>query len=194
MKTCKVEGCNNKHRCKGYCNKHYKQYMKYGEIPKRNQKTKNEIVVYDDYAEIILYDKDCNERCRTLIDIDDIDKVKHIKWSINNKYYVGSNAPKVKLHRLIMNCPDDMIVDHINHNRLDNRKSNLRICTVRENNFNKKSKGVYWHESRNKWSARIQVDGKKIFLGYFINKDDAIQARRNAEIEYFGEYRNEYED
>lgn len=50
--------------------------------------------------------------------------------------------------------------------------------------------GVYWCKSRNKWNAEIRINSKKINLGYFINKEDAIKARKRAEIKYFGEYRN----
>ena len=73
MKTCSVEGCNNKVCAKGLCNKHYKQNRKFGYIPKRNRTDLNEIIEYDTYAEIILYNKQCEEIGRALIDLDDIE-------------------------------------------------------------------------------------------------------------------------
>ena len=98
-----------------------------------------------------------------------------------------------------MNPGDDMVVDHINHDKLDNRKDNLRICSTRQNTMNQDvSKnntsgitGVGWDKSSNKWIAYIKVNYRQITLGRFTNLDDAIQARMDAEIEYFGEYRNE---
>lgn len=191
MKICKVEGCNEKHHAKGYCNKHYAQIQRHGKILDRTVYNQNEIIIYEDYAEMILYDKDNKEIARTLIDLDDVDRVKQYKWRLNDNNYVIRDD--MRLHRFIMNCPNDKVVDHINHNRLDNRKSNLRICTQRENIMNRSKTsrntsgytGVMWDKSRNKWVARIQNK----HLGYFNNKEDAIKVRQEAEIKYFGEYR-----
>ena len=101
-----------------------------------------------------------------------------------------------------MDCPKDMVVDHINMNPLDNRKCNLRICTMQQNNFNKKEQtnntsgrvGVTWDKQTNKWLAQIQVDGKNIKLGRFKNKEDAIKVREEAELKYFGEYKYRRKD
>lgn len=193
-KICSVEGCNDKHYAKGYCKKHYNQVRKNGRISERTRFDKNEIIIYDTYAEIILYDEECKEIARALIDIEDIEKVKDIKWSFDR--YVRS-ANNGSLHRFIM-CPDDnLVVDHINHNTLDNRKSNLRICGIKENSINKKKMsnntsgytGVYYKKDRNKWGARIVVNKKCIYLGYFNTKEEALEVRQKAEIKYFGEYR-----
>ena len=88
-----------------------------------------------------------------------------------------------------MSPSEDMVVDHINHNRLDNRKQNLRLCTQGENLRNKKVKGVTFDKRRNKWYARIMINRKNLHLGSFDTKEEAIEARKQAEIEYFGEYR-----
>lgn len=198
MKTCKVEGCDRTDiKGKGYCGKHYAQIQRHGKILDKTRFDLNEIVTYDDYAEIILYDKKGNEKARAIIDIDDIDKVKNIRWAFSYGYAVN-NYTKVKLHRFIMNCPNDMEVDHINRNRLDNRKSNLRITTHQQNNMNKgliKSNtsgytGVYWYKARSKWQVSIKVNYKSIFLGYYDDLEEAIKVREEAEKKYFGEYRN----
>lgn len=201
MKTCSVCGCDRKHYAKGYCSKHYYQVKKYGHI-KRTIYDPNEIIEYEDYAEIVLYDKYGSETARAIIDLDDVDKAKDIKWCMTHNGYVSNRHSKQLLHRLVMNCPDDMVIDHINHNRLDNRKSNLRVCTQHQNNINKSFMsnntsgviGVHWNKSNNKWRSRIKYNGRQIHLGYFNTKEEAIQARINAEIEYFGEYRNNDED
>ena len=170
---------------------------------KRNRKTPNEIVIYGDYAEIILYDKNCEEVSRALIDTEDVDAVRTYKWSLNADNYVKAkkNNKTIYLHRLIMD-PDDMFVDHINHNTLDNRKSNLRICTHQQNMNNRTIpknnssgfKGVSWNKATGKWTAYIYTNKKKNNLGCYDNIEDAIEARRQAELEYFGEYRNQEED
>lgn len=200
MKTCKVEGCNGKHVAKGYCDKHYRQFKKYGRILERTIYDPNKIVEHEDYAEIIIYNKQCEEIARTLIDLEDVDKAKNYKWYTNKGYVLNDSIGWI--HRFIMDCPDNMVIDHINHNRLDNRKSNLRICTQHQNNMNQGIRndntsgvtGVYFDKSRDKWAAQIMYNARQINLGRFNTKEEAIQARKNAEIEYFGEYRNDSED
>lgn len=199
MKICKVDGCNDKTHGKGYCNKHYRQFKRYGKV-RRTLKDPNEIILYDNYAEIILYDMNSNEKSRVLIDLDDMHKVKKYKWCLKGNGYVHNG--KIHLHRFIMDCQDDMSVDHINRNKLDNRKCNLRICTRRQNNFNRGIRndntsgiiGVSFDKRRNKWRSRIQVDKKEKHLGYFNTVEEAIRARKQAELEYFGEYRNKKDE
>lgn len=205
MSKCKVEGCNNKVHGKGYCSKHYQQFKRHGKILDRSHKEPNKIVLYEDYAEIILCNKQYEEVARALIDLDDVDKVKNRIWYMDNGY-AKSNKNKsysaTKLHRFVTDCPDDMVVDHINHNGLDNRKSNLRICTQQQNTFNKNKRvnntsgvaGVRWNKQNNKWRSTITYNGNHVHLGYYSDLETAIQARKNAEIEYFGEYKNDYED
>ena len=102
-----------------------------------------------------------------------------------------------RLHRIIMDDPEDLIVDHINRNPLDNRRDNLRIVSIQENNMNlsirKTNKsgvsGVCWDKDANKWRADIAYKKKKINLGRFDNLEDARKAREDAEEEYFGEFR-----
>lgn len=206
MKKCKVCGREIKGRpALGMCNKHYRQYKKYGKVLDSNPRTRfdpNEIVEYEDHAEIILYDKDCEEVARALIDLDDVDNVKCYKWCLGNLGYVKYVKEDISLHRLIMDCPKDMVVDHINHNPLDNRKSNLRICTQQQNSINRSIRsdnnsgiaGVLWNESRKKWIAYIRYNKKGITLGYYNTKEEAIEARKQAEIDLFGEYRNQDEE
>lgn len=191
MKKCKVEGCNCKHHAKGYCSKHYTQVRRYGKVLNRTKYDPNEIIEYEDYAEVILYNEECEEVGRTLIDLDDVERVKKYKWFFSGHGYVV-NSEYVKLHRFITNCPKSMEVDHINHNKLDNRKSNLRICTHKQNcmNVSDNVKGIHYDKSRNKWMAYIK--GKN--LGRFDTKEEAIKVRKQAEIDYFGEYRNKEDE
>jgi len=87
-------------------------------------------------------------------------------------------------------CP--MQIDHINHDRTDNRIDNLRLVTRQENNRNKSKQsnntsgvsGVFWEKKRNKWRATVWLNGKFEHVGYFANKADAIAARRAAEKKY----------
>ena len=194
-KTCSVDNCNNKHYSKGYCKKHYQQLKRYGHVLERTTHDKNEMIDCGDYAEMILYNNKGEEVARTLIDLECIDLVKKYKWYLTNHGYV-INDKVGQLHRLLMNPGEDLVVDHINRDRLDNRRENLRICTIQQNSMNKSvqcnnisgTQGVCWCKDNKIWLAYIGINGKRIHLGCFKTKKEAVEARRLAEIEYFGEF------
>lgn len=138
-----------------------------------------------------------------LFDKEDYEKIKNYSWIKSNKGYVvttitiDKNKTKtISFHRLVTNAPDDVLVDHIKHNKLDNRKSELRLVDSVKNEQNSKLAknntsgitGVTWHSRDRVWQARIKVNYKYIHLGYFDNIEDAVKARKQAEEKYFGEY------
>ena len=132
-------------------------------------------------------------------DLDDYDKIKDYCW-FNTKGYICAlcDNKRTLMHRLITNCPDNMVVDHIGgeETRSDNRKQNLRICTISQNNMNRKMTnrntsgvvGVSWDKNKKKWEATIRINKKQIHLGLFDNFEDAVATRKQAEEKYFGEY------
>ena len=134
------------------------------------------------------------------VDLEDFWKVKDICWHKNNSGYLLSyqGGKTTYLHRLVMDCPDELEVDHRygSETKHDNRKYNLRICTRGENARNKEHKpkedscciGVVKDKKTNKWVAQIGVNGKTIRLGRYVNLDDAIQARKEGEELYFGKW------
>jgi len=96
-----------------------------------------------------------------------------------------------------MNAPRGMSVDHINGNKLDNRKENLRVCTHAENSrnslrprSNNKSglRGVSWSKPLKKWIAQITFEGEKMKIGYFSDKTSAHLAYQEASKKYFGKF------
>jgi hypothetical protein len=112
------------------------------------------------------------------------------KWAVNcckqyDKFYVvGSNrsAKKIHLHRLLTNCPDGMVVDHIDGNSLNNKDNNLRIVTQGQNrqNINGLQKnntsgvrGVSWNNSSGRWQVRFRINKKDINVGYYIDFEEA---------------------
>lgn len=142
-------------------------------------------------------------------DIEDYDLVKPYYWSYDTNGYVTThptNSKEIKLHRLVMNVKDEIIIDHKDHphgkdKKVDNRKCNLRYATDslnamnRHKNTNNTSgvKGVSWNKFHQKWMAYICKDYKTIHLGYFNNFEDAVMTRKNAENEIFGEWNCETE-
>lgn len=162
---------------------------------KRTRRSLNEILVYETYAEIILYDKYQNEKARAVIDVDDIERVKNYKWSLDR--YVKCSSKSILLHRFITKCDDpNVVIDHINVNPLDNRKSNLRFCDTSKNAMNQgissrnKSghKGVFLDKHRNKWRATISINKKPIMIGRFDTLEEALEARKLAEEKYYQEF------
>ena len=130
-------------------------------------------------------------------DKEDFELISQYKWWINSNGYVCCSCPKkTKMHRLVMGVTDRKVkIDHIHHNKNDNRKSELRIVTDSQNQMNtvprKHSsvcKGVSWHKKYQKWIAQVSIDGKLKCLGMFEKEEDAIDVRKRAEKEYYGEY------
>ena len=101
---------------------------------KRTTWTPNDILIYDEYAEIILRNKKQNICGITKVDLDDLDLVKKYKWGGHKLGYPFSrhNGKSVMMHRILLNFPKGTI-DHLNRNKMDNRRANLRITTLREN-------------------------------------------------------------
>lgn len=150
----------------------------------------NKYIFKDDYVEIITRNGDT-----ILIDFEDFEKCKTISWCVDSRGYAnGGNKSvgNVRLHRFIMN-PGELHVDHINRNKLDNRRKNLRIVTNRQNHFNRPLNannssghiGVYWNKDCSKWCSQITVRRKTISGGLFENIEDAIRKREEMEKQYF---------
>lgn len=133
-----------------------------------------------------------------LIDKADHELVNRWKWSYDPTGYARRNerGRKVYLHRQLMGEPIDLEVDHINGDKLDNRRRNLRVCTSAENKRNtgirrtntSGYKGVTWQKNRQKWKAQIQYEGVNRHLGLFINKEDAARAYASAAESLFGDF------
>lgn len=152
-----------------------------------------------------------------LIDDEDFEKLSEYKWRfVSNRYAAavkydtgkrkndGTLKQRViKMHRLIMDCPIDKVIDHINGNGLDNRKENLRICTRSQNMANQKKryvsksgyKGVSLGNNKtNPWRAYINKKesgkSKQHHLGFFSTKEGAALAYNKKAKELWGEFAN----
>lgn len=172
------------------CNKHYKQYKKHGKFmdnSPRTQRDKNEIIVVGKVSYICLYNKQYEVIDKAIIDTEDIDKVKNIKWRIDcNGYAINNSKTSIFMHRVVLGVNSE--VDHINGNRLDNRKANLRLTNHSLNQMSVNYKGVYRSENGEKWIAKIKINQKQLHLGTFAIKEEAEYARWLAESLLFKEY------
>ena len=149
----------------------------------------NKVLILDTHAEIIINSKKWGMK-KCLIDKEDIDKVKELTWQVKytketNCFYIvssKSNKKEIKIHRFITNCPENKIVDHINHNPLDNRRINLRICTAKTNNatqsLRKDNKSGYAGISKTKSNKWRVVHSRKT-LGTYNTLEQAIEVKQN---------------
>jgi hypothetical protein len=145
----------------------------------------------------------------SLVDDEDYDKLNKYKWYCNKRGYAvrsdysGSKTSNVKMHRFIMNTPFGMETDHINGDKLDNRRSNLRICTHSQNSKNRKInsnsscglKGVTRYVAKlpsgnlyKSWVAAICLNGKRIYIGSFKTPELAHEAYVKKSLELHGEF------
>lgn len=137
-----------------------------------------------------------------IVDKEDFDELNKWKWNVtygnkNGKHYAkraeyigtfdGKKKVKtIRMHRELMNAPKGKVIDHINHNTLDNRKSNLRVVSQRQNcqNYEKKGTskypGVSWNSINKKWTATILIKQNIKNLGYFEDERDAAKAYEEA--------------
>jgi hypothetical protein len=130
-------------------------------------------------------------------DLEDFDIISKYCWYENDQGYIIatlSHTKNIRMHRLILNVKDNELVDHINNNRNDNRKENLRIANKSTNGINRgcnknnelQIKGVFF--SRGKYNVRIMKDGKNYYIGVFDTIEEAQHARIEKERELFGEF------
>ena len=137
---------------------------------------------------LIVYNRKDNKEM--LFDAEDFDLVSKHTWRLHNGYAetdikIGAKYKSICSHRLLIDCPTDKIIDHINRIRHDNRKSNLRIISRQENNHNQSNtKGCSWHNRDKVWSANIRVNMKLIHLGTYKTQAEARAAYLEAKKIY----------
>jgi len=141
-----------------------------------------------------------------LVDDEDFEFLSQWKWLYHKGYAVRNRfigifkkykkVEHICMHRVIVNTPVGKETDHVNGDKLDNRKENLRICTREQNSRNRKLdidstsgfKGVFWMGERQKWRSGIRVNSKFLYLGYFKTALEAAKAYNIAARRYFGRF------
>jgi hypothetical protein len=144
-----------------------------------------------------------------LVDDEDFIELSQHKWYAfyskkTNSFYAVRTAKtkpndkreKIQMHRVIMKAKKGEMVDHKNHDTLNNQKENLRLCNCSQNLMNRRRFknnssgviGVSWSKYDKRWRSRIKVNKKQIYLGEFSLLEDAAKARKEAEGKYFKEF------
>jgi len=141
-----------------------------------------------------------------LVDDEDYEWLNQWKWYYDKKGRTGyavrdsvgrpTLRKQVRMHRLIMDAPQGLEVDHINGIGTDNQRGNLRLCTHKQNRRNTRMcahntsgyKGVHWDKARQKWFAQIHIDDWPHFLGRYLEIEDAAKAYDAAAREIYGEF------
>ena len=135
------------------------------------------------------------------VDNEDFESLLQWKWTYSGGYAyrvktINKKSKKIWLHRFINKTPDVLYTDHINGDRLDCRKQNLRNCTYAQNNKNVKTRkdnksgyrGVYWEKGMKKWRSVISAEGEKVCLGFFNSAIDAAKAYNKKALELHGSF------
>jgi len=206
-KKCSVDSCVDYVLAREYCKKHYSRYRSGADPESPSPIDKRPAIIKDDHA-LLLLGPEAKDGY-AIIDLEDADRLSQFNWFVAHDYpsrsiSLGRNEAGKKinyqqrLHREVMGLKpyDDRNVDHINHNKLDNRKNNLRFCSPLENSRNKpltvlnKSgyKGVSWKAPNHKWCVQIQTGFNVQHIGLFDNEHEAAWVYNQFAEQIFGEF------
>lgn len=141
-----------------------------------------------------------------LVDDEDFEWLNQWKWycephrqtfyAVRRIRLSGNKRKTIRMHRLILDAPEGVLVDHKHGNGLDNRRFEIRLATHSENGFNRGKtvnnssglKGAYWQKQINRWYSRITVNKKNIYLGTFSTAREASEAYKQAALKYHGDF------
>lgn len=215
MKNGKCEICGREtdriYKCWGYelCSKHMHQYHKYGKFLDNNPRTQNDpnaYIIKNNEVWFDLYNSKSEKIDEFVVDLEDIEKVKYKKWRKSHEHVITGQPSKkeqIDVTYVVLDIKPnpEIVIDHIDGNPMNNRKSNLRVCTQSENCLNKKSIsnntsgfiGVSYRKDRNSYDPEIRIQNKRCHLGYSRIKENAVYARYYAEQLVFKEFANEAE-
>lgn len=192
--TCSIIGCNNTKYAKGYCRRHYNQQYYCGGILSRTWLDPNECIIEGDTTRIFLYNRKQEKVAETIIDTEDLERCKPIKWHLRDGYVIGPIplAWFLKGKKKYEKC----IVDHIDANPLNNKKSNLQLITIQQNQYKKSMqrnntsgyRGVYYLKGNKKWKASVNYNYKQYYVGEYNTPEEAALAYNKKANELYGEF------
>lgn len=150
------------------------------------------------YIETGTYRSDSKRRLLIQVSDEDYEELSKYHWHVDRHGSVSGRPNKVRIlmHRYIMKPDKDIEIDHIDGNRMNNQRNNLRFANSSQNKMNRGPrkdntsgyKGVSWHNQRNKWTARIKIGDKYVHLGLFDNIELAKEAYNKSALENHGKF------
>ncbi len=174
---------------------------KYLEVQKTvesyHKKTPNEVIVCEDYCKFVTRDNQGSVTGEFIVDDEDVSRVISYKWQLSSQGYIQNRNENLSLHRFIMDLDDaTLVIDHKDRNRMNNRKTNLRVTLETHNNKNRSLGvnnktgyiGVVYIAKQGKYRPQIDVDGERKYLGTYSSLEDALYNRLLAEKEYYGTF------
>lgn len=186
------------------CNACNLQFRRHGKILENHRRSEHIVNDFGEYSEISLSNNKGDIIAWFKVDNEDLENILQHKWYLASDGYAETkNKIRIKAHIFIKGERDGFLIDHINRDRLDNRKSNLRYATNSQNGINKRKQnnntsgvvGVSFDRSRNKWTAYINTElNKTKFLGRFDNFEDAVNCREINELLIYGESSPKYNE
>lgn len=187
------------------CGKHYSQWVKYKKFLDKDPKScfdANEYEITNEGTWIFCFNRQNEPSGKFLIDTEDLERVIAKKWRFWKGQYFTGNFKPITIYRFLMNPKENEVIDHINGNVWDNRKSNLRLTTQQNNLINKAIQnnntsgiaGVSWDKTRGKWAVEIRFNGQRVHLSRWDNFEDAVYVRYIAELKLFKEFRSTRND
>ena len=183
------------------CGKHYSQYARFNKFIDNTPDTqydRNQYEITEQGIWIFCHNRQKKLVGKFIIDKEDFEEVIKYKWRLWQNNFCTGNTDIILIHQFLMQPNENQVVDHINGDRSDNRRNNLRITTQDKNCINKDLQsnntsgvaGVSWDKERNKWAPEIAIKGRKCHLGRYQKFEDAVYARYIAELVIFDDFRS----
>lgn len=191
-RLCSIDGCQRNRLARGLCSKHWQTWKRNGDPTKLQIRTEPRGYINGGIGYIEL-----TQGKIAKVSPEDFPSLMENIWSFHGEYaHAAINGKKVYMHKIIQAATCGYEVDHINGDKLDNRRENLRSVTRSNNNANSKLRsgktsryrGVHWSKRQRKWAASIGVNRKTIYLGYFYKEKEAAKAYDVKALEFFGNH------
>jgi hypothetical protein len=201
VKACMIPGCTNKIHARNLCSSHYDRWWRYGDVMAHIplKFVREGRIIQADGVDV--FEVPLTRGFSTTLNLEDKHFAVGHNWFAmpgDNTFYAVRlvGGVHVYLHRVILNAPDDLDVDHKNRNGLDNRRCNLRLATISQNGANRalpanktsKYRGVSIYRPRNVWQAQFKINGRNQGLGHFHNEEEAARAYDAMARKHFGEF------